>query len=113
MSKQESNLQRTIQEKIKEQGGIVLKTQGINRGTPDLIGSIKVVDVFIPFAFEVKTSDTKDNVTPKQRYELQKFASQGWCTGVVTSIEDVNYCITKFIEYKYAYLPLKIFDTNK
>lgn len=74
-------------------GGKLVKTQGVEVGTPDLMGSLKVTDVYgkqrlFPLALEVKKPETKNHVTAIQQHRLKEWHYQGWVALLVSSVDD-------------------------
>lgn len=81
----EADLQRKIQNSIREAGGKCIKIHGgpyTVAGTPDLIGVLNGRS----FALEVKLPGERPSA--KQQAELAAWAAQGWTACVVTSVQE-------------------------
>lgn len=86
--KTEAQIQREIQEYVRSKKGKLVKTQGVEVGTPDLMGSVRVKGIFYPLAIEVKKPDTLDEVVAIQEYRLREWWHQGWIALAVSSVEE-------------------------
>lgn len=98
--KNEGLVQREIQRYVESLGGVVLKTQGIKVGTPDLIGSIRVNDTVYPFAVEVKVPGKEHTLTKIQKWRIQQWQNHGWVSFVAISPEDFKFQFEQFTGIK-------------
>lgn len=97
MATPEGRIQQGIQRRLAELGVFVFKIHGsalMPSGLPDLICCVD--GVFL--GLEVKTPQTKSNVSPKQRYMHSKIRRARGVVHVVCSVADVEELIESMRE---------------
>jgi len=89
MSGPETRIQQNIQKAVRKRGGYVIKIHGspmMPVGTPDLLACYRGCFV----AMEVKTPETRDNVSPVQRLRLKEIKQAGGGAYVVWTVAQAN-----------------------
>jgi len=91
MSQPEARIVTAVMRRIRELGGVCVKTHpaGGTAGTPDVIGAIYDRGL----AFEVKRPQTRNNTHPRQRHQLELWRRAGAITGVVCSADEAEHLI--------------------
>lgn len=107
----EATIQRRIQRYIESYQGKVIKTQGIEVGTPDLIGVMTIGSRVYPLAVEVKRPGEK--LKPIQHRRLREWAKAGAIALSASSVREFAENFYRLTGVRLEHTPADESDDNE